>query len=80
VCQHRFWTEIYDGAKLFYLSGMVHGKYNKRDTLNLARFISIAKVVLSFPPGPELTSFVPELTSFVPDLTPFVPVSIHPWP
>ena len=42
--QHRFWTEIYEGAKLFYLSGMVHGRYNKRDTLNLARFISIAKV------------------------------------
>ena len=66
--QHRFWTEIYNGAKLFYISGMVrcfpctlvtqavasekqcvasrsqvHGRYNKRDTQNLARFISIAK-------------------------------------
>lgn len=39
----RFWSEIYNGAKLFYLSGMQHGRYNKRDTLNLARFISTAK-------------------------------------
>lgn len=29
--KQRFWTEIYDGAKLFYLSGMLHGKYLKRD-------------------------------------------------
>jgi ribosome biogenesis protein BMS1 len=39
----RFWSEIYNGAKLFYLSGMQHGRYNKRDTLNLARFIATAK-------------------------------------
>lgn len=39
----RFWTEIYEGAKLFYLSGLVHGKYPKREVLNLARFISIQK-------------------------------------
>ena len=39
----RFWSEIYNGAKLFYLSGMQHGRYNKRDTLNLARFISTSK-------------------------------------
>jgi ribosome biogenesis protein BMS1 len=24
--KNRFWTEIYDGAKLFYLSGLVYGK------------------------------------------------------
>lgn len=24
--KHRFWTEIYDGAKLFYLSGLIHGR------------------------------------------------------
>lgn len=24
--KHRFWTEIYDGAKLFYLSGLIHGQ------------------------------------------------------
>ncbi|MQL73194.1 hypothetical protein Taro_005538 [Colocasia esculenta] len=41
--KHRFWTEIYDGAKLFYLSGLFHGKYPKREVHNLARFISVMK-------------------------------------
>ncbi|KAK4254819.1 hypothetical protein QN277_007910 [Acacia crassicarpa] len=41
--KHRFWTEIYDGAKLFYLSGLIHGKYLKREVHNLARFISVMK-------------------------------------
>ncbi|EFJ46282.1 hypothetical protein VOLCADRAFT_62777 [Volvox carteri f. nagariensis] len=41
--KQRFWTEIYDGAKLFYLSGIQHGKYLKREVLNLARFISVMK-------------------------------------
>ncbi|KAL3655679.1 Glycoside hydrolase 2 (Mannanase, beta-galactosidase) [Castilleja foliolosa] len=44
--KHRFWTEICDGAKLFYLSGLIHGKYTKREVHNLARFISVMK----FPP------------------------------
>jgi ribosome biogenesis protein BMS1 len=39
----RFWAEIYDGAKLFYLSGVQHGKYLKREVTNLARFISVMK-------------------------------------
>lgn len=41
--KHRFWTEIYQGAKLFYFSGVVYGKYPKREILNLARFISVQK-------------------------------------
>ncbi|KAF3451015.1 hypothetical protein FNV43_RR07104 [Rhamnella rubrinervis] len=41
--KHRFWTEIYDGAKLFYLSGLIHGKHPKREIHNLARFISVQK-------------------------------------
>lgn len=41
--KNRFWTEIYEGAKLFYLSGLIHGKYPKREIHNLARFISVAK-------------------------------------
>lgn len=41
--KHRFWTEIYDGAKLFYLSGLIYEKYLKREIHNLARFISVAK-------------------------------------
>ncbi|KAJ6818124.1 ribosome biogenesis protein BMS1-like protein isoform X2 [Iris pallida] len=41
--KHRFWTEIREGAKLFYLSGLIHGKYPKREVHNLARFISVMK-------------------------------------
>jgi hypothetical protein len=29
--QARFWAEVYDGAKLFYLSGIQHGRYLKRE-------------------------------------------------
>ncbi|KAJ3316465.1 Glycoside hydrolase 2 (Mannanase, beta-galactosidase), partial [Gonapodya sp. JEL0774] len=41
--KQRFWTEIYDGAKLFYLSGVINGRYPKTEILNLSRFIAIAK-------------------------------------
>lgn len=44
VLKQRFWTEIYQGAKLFYLSGLVHGKYMPRDVLNLTRFISVIRL------------------------------------
>lgn len=42
--KHRFWTEVAHGSKLFYLTGFKNGKYLKREVLNLARFISVAKV------------------------------------
>lgn len=41
--KHRFWTEVYDGAKLFYLSGIIHGEYLRNEIKNLGRFISIMK-------------------------------------
>ncbi|XP_041362770.1 ribosome biogenesis protein BMS1 homolog [Gigantopelta aegis] len=41
--KHRFWTEIYQGAKLFYLSGMVNGEYQRMEVHNLCRFISVMK-------------------------------------
>lgn len=41
--KHRFWTEIYAGAKLFYLSKFVHNTYLKNEIHNLARFISVMK-------------------------------------
>ncbi|XP_026748740.2 ribosome biogenesis protein BMS1 homolog [Galleria mellonella] len=41
--KHRFWTEVYPGAKLFYLSGIVHGEYLRNEIKNLARFISVMK-------------------------------------
>ena len=39
----RFWTEIYQGAKLFYLSGVLNGRYPDSEVLNLSRFISVMK-------------------------------------
>ncbi|KAJ6508967.1 GTP binding protein [Mycena sanguinolenta] len=39
----RFWTEIYQGAKLFYLSGVMNGRYPDTEILNLSRFISVMK-------------------------------------
>jgi ribosome biogenesis protein BMS1 len=41
--KQRFWTEIYAGAKLFYLSGLINGSYPKQEVLNLSRFISVMK-------------------------------------
>ncbi|XP_066142906.1 ribosome biogenesis protein BMS1 homolog [Euwallacea fornicatus] len=41
--KHRFWTEVYPGAKLFYLSGIIHGEYLKNEVKNLGRFISVMK-------------------------------------
>ncbi|XP_037939810.1 ribosome biogenesis protein bms1 isoform X2 [Teleopsis dalmanni] len=41
--KHRFWTEVYDGAKLFYLSGILHGEYLRNEVKNLGRFISVMK-------------------------------------
>ncbi|WFD06512.1 Glycoside hydrolase 2 (Mannanase, beta-galactosidase) [Malassezia vespertilionis] len=41
--KHRFWTEIYQGAKLFYLSGIINGRYPDTEIQNLCRFISVMK-------------------------------------
>lgn len=39
----RFWTEVYAGAKLFNLSGVINGRYPDREILNLTRHISVMK-------------------------------------
>ncbi|KAG7153836.1 Ribosome biogenesis protein BMS1-like [Homarus americanus] len=41
--KHRFQVELYPGAKLFYLSGLVHEEYLKNEVKNLGRFISVMK-------------------------------------
>mmetsp|Transcript_89612 Transcript_89612/g.253996 ORF Transcript_89612/g.253996 Transcript_89612/m.253996 type:complete len:1065 (+) Transcript_89612:195-3389(+) len=41
--KHRFWTEIYEGAKLFYLSGLQYGRYHRVEVQNLVRFIAVQK-------------------------------------
>ncbi|XP_042035719.1 ribosome biogenesis protein bms1-like [Salvia splendens] len=69
--KHRFWTEIYDGAKLFYLSGLIHGKYTKREVHNLARFISVMK----FPPLSWRASHPYILVDRFEDVTP--PEKVH---
>ena len=41
----RFWTEVYAGAKLFYLSRIAAGdEYVKLEIRNLARFLTVAKL------------------------------------
>lgn len=41
--KHRFWSELYQGAKLFYLSGVHNGRYPDREIMNLSRFLSVMK-------------------------------------
>ncbi|KDB20085.1 hypothetical protein H109_07947 [Trichophyton interdigitale MR816] len=41
--KHRFWSELYQGAKLFYLSGVINGRYPDREIHNLSRFLSVMK-------------------------------------
>ncbi|KAI0345907.1 DUF663-domain-containing protein [Trametopsis cervina] len=43
LLKKRFWTEIYQGAKLFYLSGVLNGRYPDTEILNLSRFVSVMK-------------------------------------
>lgn len=41
--KHRFWTEVYPGAKLFYLSGILHDEYLRAEVQRLGRFIAVMK-------------------------------------
>lgn len=41
--KHRFWSELYQGAKMFYLSGVINGRYPDREVHNLSRFVSVMK-------------------------------------
>ncbi len=41
--KNRFWTEIYKGAKLFELTGVVNGKYLKHEVKRLSMYISRLK-------------------------------------
>lgn len=41
--KHRFWSELYQGAKLFYLSGVINGRYPDREIHNMSRFLSVMK-------------------------------------
>ncbi|PHH84769.1 hypothetical protein CDD83_1425 [Cordyceps sp. RAO-2017] len=41
--KRRLWTELYQGAHLFYLSGVINGRYPDREVHNLSRFVSVMK-------------------------------------
>ncbi|KAL8319770.1 hypothetical protein RB597_006505 [Gaeumannomyces tritici] len=41
--KHRLWSELYQGAHLFYLSGVMNGRYPDREIHNLSRFLSVMK-------------------------------------
>lgn len=43
LLKHRFWTEIYDGAKMFYFSGCVNGKYLKHEVKQLSLLLGRVK-------------------------------------
>ena len=42
--KQRFWTDIYDGSKMFYFSGIINGKYLKNETRLLGMWIQRCKV------------------------------------
>jgi ribosome biogenesis protein BMS1 len=44
LLKHRFWTEIYEGAKMLYFSGVIGGKYLKNEVKQLSLFMSRVKV------------------------------------
>ena len=41
--KQRFWSELYPGAKLFTLSGVLNGRYPDREINSLARFVSVPR-------------------------------------
>lgn len=41
--KRRLWNELYQGAHLFYLSGVLNGRYPDREIHNMSRFLSVMK-------------------------------------
>ncbi|GIX61733.1 ribosome biogenesis protein bms1 [Babesia caballi] len=41
--KNRFWSEIYDGAKMVYLNGLKYDRYKKNEIINVARVIASQK-------------------------------------
>lgn len=48
LLKHRFWTEIYQGAKMIYFSGCINGKYLKHEAKQLSLMISRTKVCQNY--------------------------------
>ncbi|KAL0732407.1 hypothetical protein Bca4012_008616 [Brassica carinata] len=66
--KHRFWTEIYYGAELFYLSGLIHGKLSALEVHNLS--FSISKSLTKLHPLKWQTSHPYVLADRLEDVTP----------
>jgi ribosome biogenesis protein BMS1 len=43
ILKHRFWTEIYKGAKIFEFTGVVNGKYLKHEVKRMSLYITRLK-------------------------------------
>ena len=56
--KHRFWTDIYEGCKLFYLSGLKHGRYPKTEVANHLPPFTSAYSTSSYLHLPPLTSIL----------------------
>jgi ribosome biogenesis protein BMS1 len=56
--KQRFWTEVYQGAKLFYLSGMVHSEYQKTEVHNLGNWSDDCRVARWVIFKPKITIWV----------------------
>ena len=46
--KQRFWTDIYDGSKMFYFSGVINGKYLKNEIRLLGMWIQRCKVCMLY--------------------------------
>ncbi|KAG2260227.1 hypothetical protein Bca52824_079521 [Brassica carinata] len=66
--KHRFWTAIYYGAQLFYLSGLIHGKLSALEVHNLS--FSISKSLTKLHPLKWQTSHPYVLADRLEDVTP----------
>jgi len=67
----RFWVEVYQGAKLFYLSGLTSGHYPHREVHNLSLFLTRIK----FRPISWRTSHPYVVADRIEDVTP--PAEVH---
>jgi ribosome biogenesis protein BMS1 len=70
----RFWVEVYQGAKLFYLSGLTHGNYPQREIHNLSLFLTRIK----FRPLTWRAAHPYVVTDRIEDVTPPAEVQANP--
>ncbi|KAH7820486.1 putative ribosome biogenesis protein BMS1 [Monocercomonoides exilis] len=72
--KQRFWDEISHGTKLFYLTGLQHNRYLKREIQNMARFLSVMKTL----PLTWQSTHPYLLVDRWEDITPTADIALHP--